>query len=779
MIREVRAAAGALLFFALFYCAFFYQSFIGTNFIAPSDSLDFGVAAYLSAPALWTDAMYSGYPIAADPQSLTWYPILHLARGLGLDWNIFLISAYILASTTMFVLVRRMTGSVLAGVFAGFAYGFSGVMLGHIGHFNQIHAAAWVPLALYGLHLIREGQHRGGAAVGSMAFALMWLAGHPQVPVYTSYLCAALVAGGLWIDRPGRAVTRTRLIWTAVAMVLGFAIAAVAVLPMVELGELSRRSQSNWELYISKALPPRQLLGIALPFAFGGFWFDGEIPVPYFGLGGPAENTGYGGFLPLALALAAPFVMSAQRRDAQLWLALIVLSAVLCLGSVTPIGTLFYYAPGYASFRVPARHLFVVSLCISVLSGMAFADLTRRREGWSRIAMAVAATAAAASLVFVALSAWSADLRALVGDSAIYVRWALQWPALLVAAMLGLALIAWAMGRWRASLVAFATLLIAAHVVDLGMLHYRMPGYRFVYADIRRSEAVPHPKVVALRDELRRTGERVLATDGSKNQFLLPNLTRPWDVPAASGTGSLGIERYLDVLGMGGPGDVYPETLLGDHRGVDLFGIRYAFVREGTPLAAQVAAHTARWTAVENLHYYDDDPDTFYTVFRNERPRQRAWCVSSVARVEPREALDTIRSGHLPGGAGEFRPESVALVEPGMLPSWTNGPAAPEGAIVLAQPGRREYAVTSPAPCLLVLGEVHYPWWRASIDGESADVARVNHAMVGVPVPAGSHVVRLDLRPWTVWIGAAISASAMLFWLGIIALGRRPYPYVP
>jgi hypothetical protein len=779
VIREVRAAAGALLFFSLFYCGFFYQSFASNNFIAPSDSLDFGVAAYLSAPALWTDAMYSGYPIAADPQSLTWYPILHLTRSFGLDWNVFLIAAYILASTTMFVLVRRLTGSNLAGLFAGFGYGFSGVMLGHIGHFNQIHAAAWVPLALYGLYLIREGQHRAGAAVGSIAFALMWLAGHPQVPVYTSYLSAALVAGGLYIDRPSRDVVRARLIWTGGAMVLGFAIAAIAVLPMVELGELSRRSQSNWELYISKALPPRQLLGIALPFAFGGFWSDGEIAVPYFGLGAPAEYTGYVGMLPLALALAAPFVMSTQRRDAQLWLALVVLSALLCLGSVTPLGTLFYYMPGYASFRVPARHLFVVSLCISVLSGMAFADLTRRRDGWMRIALAVAATALGAALIFGALSAWASDVRALVGGNALYVRWALQWPAILVASLIGLALVAWFLGRSRVALMSFAALLIAGHVFDLGMLHYRMPGYRFVYADIRRSEAVPHPKVVALRDELRRTGERVLATDGSKNQFLLPNLTRPWNVPAASGTGSLGIERYLDVLGMGGPGDVYPETLMGEHRGVDLFAIRYAFVREGTPLAAQVASQTARWTALENVRYYEDDPDTFYTVFRNERPQPRAWCVSSVARVEPREALDSIRSGHLPRGAGEFRPEAVALVEADTLSSWQNQNVPSEPDSVLVQPGRREYAVTSSTPCLLVVGEVHYPWWRASIDDESAEIARVNHAMIGVPVPAGSHLVRLDLRPWTVWIGTAITAVALMLWAAIIAGGRRPHPYVP
>ena len=103
-----------MLLYSAFYTAFFLKSLLSGNYIAPSDSLDFGVAAFLSSPSLWTQGMFSGYPIAADPQALTWYPVLHLFRLLGLDWNLFLISGYVVASTTGFLLVRRLTGSNLA-----------------------------------------------------------------------------------------------------------------------------------------------------------------------------------------------------------------------------------------------------------------------------------------------------------------------------------------------------------------------------------------------------------------------------------------------------------------------------------------------------------------------------------------------------------------------------------------------------------------------------------------------------------------------------------------
>jgi hypothetical protein len=446
--------------------------------------LDFGVAAYLSRPTLWTDAMFSGYPIAADPQSLTWYPLLHLFRLAGLDWNLFLISAYVLASATASLFVRRLTGSTLAGALSGFVYGFSGVMLAHIGHFNQIHAVAWAPLGLYGLQLTREDAYRSGTVVTAFAFAMMWLAGHPQGPVYASYLAMAFVGGSLVLDRPPLRTGAARAAWAACGIVIGLGIAAVTILPMVELGDYSRRAESNWELYISKALPPWQLLGLALPFAFGGFWSGGTMPVPYFGLDGPVENTGYTGLLPLALALAAPFVLSARRREAGLWLGITVVAGLLCLGAATPLGTLFFYAPGYSSFRVPARHLQVVSLSLSVLSGLAFADLTARREGWPRIGTAVLVALVGAAVGFAVFTSRVPEAAALVASNAPYRAWAITWPLALGAVLIGCAAVATVFGRTTVALTTFAVILIGLQVFDLTMLHYRMPGQRLRYADI-------------------------------------------------------------------------------------------------------------------------------------------------------------------------------------------------------------------------------------------------------------------------------------------------------
>jgi hypothetical protein len=114
-----RAFVGALVLYAAFFGAFFSKSLSTDELIAVGDALDFGVAAYLSSPSLWTEGLYSGYPIEADPQSLIFYPVLQIFRLLGLGWNVFMVTPFVVASASSFLLVRRLTGSNLAAAFSG------------------------------------------------------------------------------------------------------------------------------------------------------------------------------------------------------------------------------------------------------------------------------------------------------------------------------------------------------------------------------------------------------------------------------------------------------------------------------------------------------------------------------------------------------------------------------------------------------------------------------------------------------------------------------------
>ncbi|MEZ4497982.1 MAG: hypothetical protein R2845_14665 [Thermomicrobiales bacterium] len=82
-------------------------------------------------------------------------------------------------------------------------------------------------------------------------------------------------------------------------------------------------------------------------------------------------------------------------------------------------------------------------------------------------------------------------------------------------------------------------------------------------------------------------------------------------------------------------------------------------------------------------------------------------------------------------------------------------------------PERLIATTSSTSSGLLVFSELATPNVRATVDGESVPIIQVNHAFVGVVVPAGDHVVHLYQDDDQVRIGLAISTLALIAVIGI------------
>ena len=521
-----------LAFFTIFYLAFFANSLASGNYIAPSDSLDFGLSAYLSDQTIWTDGMYSGYPIAADPQAMIWYPVFRLFRAAGLGWNLFMIAAYVIASFGAFLLVWRLTACRVAALFGGLVYGFSGMLLGHISHYNQVHVAAWVPFLLFGMVELWSGRVAVGGLIGSAALALMVLAGHPQLMVYAVYLTAAYT-GYRVIRTQAELRQRVHLIAaSAAAVAVGFGLAAILLVPAQELSALGRRAETSWELFVSRSLPPWQVLTLVLPLGFGGFRTTADTQVAYFGESSPGEMTGYLGLLPLCLAVGGVWWCRRHRAETLFWLGAGLVALGLALGDATPLASGAFHLPLYGAFRVPARHLFLVTLCAAVAASLVLAEVITDRR-WALMRRAVIGTSAVAALAALTFVWRHDDVRWLLADDRTYRIWAFGLPALLAAGLIVAATVAARRPAWTG---AAAALVVTVHVAEMAVFHFVYPGYAQEYAGVPTEWVTLHPRMEELRTSLGQTGGRVLAADGSRNWFLRPNLTRAWAVPAASGT---------------------------------------------------------------------------------------------------------------------------------------------------------------------------------------------------------------------------------------------------
>jgi Bacterial membrane protein YfhO len=73
---------------------------------------------------------------------------------------------------------------------------------------------------------------------------------------------------------------------------------------------------------------------------------------------------------------------------------------------------------------------------------------------------------------------------------------------------------------------------------------------------------------------------------------------------------------------------------------------------------------------------------------------------------------------------------------------------------------------------MVVLSDAFYPGWRARVDHRPAGIFQVNGAMRGVLVPRGSHTVTMRYRPWTVYLGAALTLLGILIPLCLVRMSR-------
>jgi uncharacterized membrane protein YfhO len=72
------------------------------------------------------------------------------------------------------------------------------------------------------------------------------------------------------------------------------------------------------------------------------------------------------------------------------------------------------------------------------------------------------------------------------------------------------------------------------------------------------------------------------------------------------------------------------------------------------------------------------------------------------------------------------------------------------------------FRVTTSSDAVLVLSQVWFPGWNATVDGQDVPVLRADAALTGILLRAGSHDVHFKFRPLSFTIGAAITILTML-----------------
>lgn len=171
----------------------------------------------------------------------------------------------------------------------------------------------------------------------------------------------------------------------------------------------------------------------------------------------------------------------------------------------------------------------------------------------------------------------------------------------------------------------------------------------------------------------------------------------------------------------------------------------------------------------DNTHWRHVEDIGGTNIYENLSAMPRVWLVPEVVSLKiPWAILLAIKTSRMPDGS-IYEPSRMALVEEPFTMKVSNFDREATAQIVRLNDTSIEVHTGSSSPAFMVLSDVYYPGWKATIDGAPTHLFQTNYLLRGVMVPSGGHVVRFEFKPTSFYIGAGISIVTLLFLLlGIV-----------
>lgn len=711
---------------------------------------------------LWNPDTYLGVPYANVPK-FSPFELLHVLFPSPRTVAWMSVLQALLAGVGAYVFFRRILGSSFpAAAVCACSYPLTGYFVLWNG-FSMTHAVAWLPWVL----LATDAAVRRPCGWGGPALLLVTClcvqsridAGGQVLIVAGLYALAVGIElfwsrgrlGGLW----------PHAIAPIAAWTLGLALCTPYILPAMEYARTGSRLLERAEGLEER--PPGSLARLpqaVVPYFYGSTR-RGSIPLADGNLLESAAGAHAG---VVAMAFLAPLGFASRRHRSKV----LFFSGIVVLGLAWKLGL-----PGFVqALRSPVlnmlshnRFVFASAFGCLVLAAigwdaLAEADLRGRvwlwfpalfalfLGGWCLLRAILPPEPLAGRLFapdFAGLPTnLSPDERTSIFDG--YVR-TMLWGSARLALAGGALVCVWA-GRQRASgLKAIAASMLIAELFAFALHDWRHADAKLFY-----------PRIPALEDLRQLPPGRILGL-----RCLPPNLGMTHGLRDIRGYDAVDPRLAMELLGMAldprFESPRYARTqwmvplMTTDGSGfrlspvLDMLNVRYLINRSPPPGNLPAVAQSSGYWVVENSHALP-----------------RAWIPRTV------ETLPDLPALRKRIAAPDFAPREVAFVE---VPIPVSASATGSARIAAETTQTVQLETVTDRTALVVLSEMWYPGWTATVDGQPAEIHRTNIGLRGVVVPPGTHKVAFSFWPESLtrglWIaGAAASlAIAWTVWVGM------------
>jgi Bacterial membrane protein YfhO len=672
---------------------------------------------------LWNPEIFGGLPFVAAGSGDIFYPtwLLRLIVPATTAGNFSFFVHYILAGLFTYLLLRRLHVSWTGSVVGGVAYELSGLIASYPspGHDGKLFASTALPLMLLGLVLALRDRRWQGYPLVATATALTLL-GHFQLAYY-SLIVAGLFALYLTFEEAGQSRAGERVLRLGLALVavlLGFGVAAIQILPFFEYIPFSPRAQGyhGFAGSTSYAIPWNHVPEFFLKNFVGAretYWGSNPLKL----------HSEYLGLPVVGLAVLGATLR--ERRRQILWLGGIgLLFLLISLGAATPFYRLWWAVmPLVQKTRAPGMAFYVVALVTAMFAGL---GVQRALEPDTRRFMTPALVVGAVVALLAAVGTFGRVAETLAGNAAAAGadQSAILWGAL--SSGLALAATGAVLGVGRARLTPRLTALALALIVATDLWLNARQFWSYV-KPVARDQLIDRLSTTPLP-------YRVLNLPGQGRVYPGSTLML-FGIPEVFGYHGNEL-RYFDELWDRDNGwrniGILPLW--------DLWAVRYAILPAGPRMLDSIPGFRR---VGDSLPTFDGSRAN---LFERVTPAPYARVVPAAVQADSATIIPTLVDSRM-----DYSRLVLFTKDQPVMPAPISRMPAPSPAhatVTAWQPGRITVALdpVPSQPSYLLIAENWFPDWQATVDGQPATVLRGDYALITLELPAGARTVDLMFR---------------------------------
>jgi hypothetical protein len=626
-------------------------------------------------------------------------------------------------------------------------------------HTGIIFSYGFFPLALW---LLEEALDRRSYPYGvlfAVVAAFMTL-GRDQVAFLCALTLIGVAAHRIWSAPHSLAYFRSRLGLLASMALVGGALLAVPVILTMQFLATSTRPSFGFGVAAMGSLPPESLATILFGNIFGSlrwtydYWGPDWHSVAEGTWTDRATNYLFIGTLP-ALFLIWHGIAGGRlfAREFRFFLVVGVLALLYALGRYTPgFEVIFDYIPGVNLYRRPADATFLINIALAFSVGyLVHRYIVDGMPSWSRTALGnfrIVLPLAAIGLVAAAIS--SALGFAVKGGHVSSAMIEVGTGLLAATVAMGLLIRTSSAPRWREAVALVLVTLTGAELIGrhaASSLNAE-PAERYTVFT-----KLPPEQLQGLQILKRELAERQAKGEYPRVEIL--GLGGPWqnasmvlEIEDIIGYNPLRLADYERAVGPGENAEdpnlrQFPTTFRGyECELAGLLGLDYIVLDRP---AEKLPRHFPRLIDAEVVYGTGR-----MWIYRLNASSARAYVAHHVNAVDSESVLG---QEELP----EFNRETEALIDNESMPLLQARYAPAQPAAMTAPKSKARIVsyrrnsvvidVDSSRAGVLVLHDIYYPGWQASVNGERRPVLRANLLFRGVEVPAGRHRVEFHFRP--------------------------------